>query len=97
MVHEKLLRLLPGGKQQALTADRVFEPFSGLNPLHYNPYTEVVSCPELCMCTVCGNVCAKQKLNALFNCNTCVATKNTVMSAVFSLVTESTLLTYNSG
>uniref|UniRef100_A0A7N6AJF6 Cytoplasmic dynein 2 heavy chain 1 n=1 Tax=Anabas testudineus TaxID=64144 RepID=A0A7N6AJF6_ANATE len=40
VVHEKLLRLLPGGKQQALTADRVFEPFSGLNPLHYNPYTE---------------------------------------------------------
>uniref|UniRef100_A0A667ZZ86 Dynein cytoplasmic 2 heavy chain 1 n=1 Tax=Myripristis murdjan TaxID=586833 RepID=A0A667ZZ86_9TELE len=39
-VHEKLLRLLPGGKQQALTPDRVFEPFSGLNPLHYNPYTE---------------------------------------------------------
>ncbi|KAI3354358.1 hypothetical protein L3Q82_018881, partial [Scortum barcoo] len=40
MVHEKLRRLLPGGKQQALTSDRVFEPFSGLNPLHYNPYTE---------------------------------------------------------
>ncbi|XP_029136209.2 dynein cytoplasmic 2 heavy chain 1 [Labrus bergylta] len=40
MVHEKLLRLLPGGKQQALTSERVFEPFSGLNPLHYNPYTE---------------------------------------------------------
>ncbi|KAM9359311.1 cytoplasmic dynein 2 heavy chain 1 isoform 6-T6 [Symphorus nematophorus] len=40
MVHEKLLRLLPGGRQQALTSDRVFEPFSGLNPLHYNPYTE---------------------------------------------------------
>uniref|UniRef100_A0A8D3CV29 Dynein heavy chain tail domain-containing protein n=1 Tax=Scophthalmus maximus TaxID=52904 RepID=A0A8D3CV29_SCOMX len=40
MVHEKLLRLLPGGKQQALTSNRVFEPFSGLNPLHYNPYTE---------------------------------------------------------
>ncbi|XP_071781183.2 cytoplasmic dynein 2 heavy chain 1 [Centroberyx gerrardi] len=40
MVHEKLLRLLPGGKQQALTPDRVFEPFSGLNPVHYNPYTE---------------------------------------------------------
>ncbi|KAF7666054.1 hypothetical protein LDENG_00118150 [Lucifuga dentata] len=39
-VHEKLLRLLPGGKQQALTADRIFEPFSGLNPLHFNPYTE---------------------------------------------------------
>uniref|UniRef100_A0AAQ5XWU4 Dynein heavy chain tail domain-containing protein n=1 Tax=Amphiprion ocellaris TaxID=80972 RepID=A0AAQ5XWU4_AMPOC len=40
MVHEKLLCLLPGGKQQALTSDRVFEPFSGLNPLQYNPYTE---------------------------------------------------------
>ncbi|XP_029026743.1 cytoplasmic dynein 2 heavy chain 1 isoform X2 [Betta splendens] len=40
VVHEKLLRMLPGGKQQALTADRVFEPFSGLNPLLYNPYTE---------------------------------------------------------
>uniref|UniRef100_A0A4W5JP42 Dynein cytoplasmic 2 heavy chain 1 n=1 Tax=Hucho hucho TaxID=62062 RepID=A0A4W5JP42_9TELE len=40
-VHEKLLRLLPGGKQQALASARVFEPFSGLNPLHYNPYTEV--------------------------------------------------------
>uniref|UniRef100_A0A8C8DIA2 Dynein cytoplasmic 2 heavy chain 1 n=1 Tax=Oryzias sinensis TaxID=183150 RepID=A0A8C8DIA2_9TELE len=31
---------MPGGKQQALTSDRVFEPFIGLNPLHYNPYTE---------------------------------------------------------
>uniref|UniRef100_A0A3B4BEW0 Dynein cytoplasmic 2 heavy chain 1 n=1 Tax=Periophthalmus magnuspinnatus TaxID=409849 RepID=A0A3B4BEW0_9GOBI len=40
MVHEKLLRLLSGAKQQALTSDVVFEPFSGLNPLHYNPYTE---------------------------------------------------------
>lgn len=41
MVHEKLLCLLPGGKQHALTSARVFEPFSGLNPVHYNPYTEV--------------------------------------------------------
>lgn len=49
MVHEKLLRLLPGMKQQALTSDRVFEPFSGLNPLHYNPYTEV-SCGKLFVC-----------------------------------------------
>ncbi|XP_013869519.1 cytoplasmic dynein 2 heavy chain 1 [Austrofundulus limnaeus] len=40
VVHEKLLCLLPGGKQQALTSARVFEPFSGLNPVHYNPYTE---------------------------------------------------------
>ncbi|KAG5269301.1 hypothetical protein AALO_G00200500 [Alosa alosa] len=39
-VHEKLLRLLPAGNQQAVSASRVFEPFSGLNPLHYNPYTE---------------------------------------------------------
>lgn len=49
MVHEKLLCLLPGGKQQALTSDRVFEPFAGLNPLHYNPYTEVGGLD--CMCT----------------------------------------------
>jgi len=40
-VYEKLLRLLPGGKRQALSPERVSEPFSGLNPLHYNPYTEV--------------------------------------------------------
>ncbi|KAM9317805.1 cytoplasmic dynein 2 heavy chain 1 [Pholidichthys leucotaenia] len=40
MVHEKLLCLLPEGKWQALTSDCVFEPFTGLNPLHYNPYTE---------------------------------------------------------
>ncbi|XP_076138461.1 cytoplasmic dynein 2 heavy chain 1 [Alosa pseudoharengus] len=39
-VHEKLQRLLPAGNQQAVSASRVFEPFSGLNPLHYNPYTE---------------------------------------------------------
>ncbi|XP_028975291.2 cytoplasmic dynein 2 heavy chain 1 isoform X3 [Esox lucius] len=39
-VHEKLLRLLPGGNQQALASASIFEPFSGLNPLHYNPYTE---------------------------------------------------------
>lgn len=59
MVHEKLLLLLPGGKQQALTSDRVFEPFSGLNPLHYNPYTEV-SCGKLrlrvCMYSCRGHV-----------------------------------------
>ncbi|MFT7803200.1 cytoplasmic dynein 2 heavy chain 1 [Arapaima gigas] len=40
ILHEKLLRLLPPDKQQALSAGTVFEPFSGLNPLHYNPYTE---------------------------------------------------------
>lgn len=42
-VHEKLLLLLSGGRQQALTSERAFQPFSGLNPLHYNPYTEVQS------------------------------------------------------
>lgn len=45
VVHEKLLPLLSGGKQKVLTPDRVYEPFSGLNPLHYNPYTEV--CPDI--------------------------------------------------
>ncbi|KPP72256.1 cytoplasmic dynein 2 heavy chain 1-like [Scleropages formosus] len=39
-LHEKLLRLLPPGKQQALCTGAVFEPFSGLKALHYNPYTE---------------------------------------------------------
>lgn len=41
VVHEKLLPLLSGGKQKVLTSDHVYKPFSGLNPLHYNPYTEV--------------------------------------------------------
>ncbi|XP_034023634.1 cytoplasmic dynein 2 heavy chain 1 [Thalassophryne amazonica] len=38
-VHNKLLHLL-SGKQQNLTSEHVFEPFRGLNPLYYNPYTE---------------------------------------------------------
>lgn len=41
VVHEKLLPLLSGGKQKALSSNRVYEPFSGINPLQYNPYTEV--------------------------------------------------------
>lgn len=49
-VHEKLLRLLSAGNQQAVSASRVFEPFSGLNPLHYNPYTEVCHLVCLLMC-----------------------------------------------
>lgn len=61
MVHEKLLRLLPGGKQQALTSNRVFEPFSGLNPLHYNPYTEV-SCREFLVHVYSMCVCETSKL-----------------------------------
>lgn len=39
-VCEKLQRLLSGGKQQ-VSAARVYQPFTGLNPIHYNPYTEV--------------------------------------------------------
>ena len=50
-VHEKMLRLLPAGTQQALTPARVFQSFSGLNPLHYNPYTEVAE-PSVCVCVV---------------------------------------------
>ncbi|XP_050986096.1 LOW QUALITY PROTEIN: cytoplasmic dynein 2 heavy chain 1 [Labeo rohita] len=38
-VCEKLQRLLSGGKQQ-VSAARVYQPFTGLNPIHYNPYTE---------------------------------------------------------
>lgn len=41
VVHEKLLPLLSGRKQKALSSNLVYEPFSGINPLHYNPYTEV--------------------------------------------------------
>ncbi|XP_059389921.1 dynein cytoplasmic 2 heavy chain 1 isoform X2 [Carassius carassius] len=38
-VCEKLQRLLSGGKLQVSPA-RVYQPFTGLNPIHYNPYTE---------------------------------------------------------
>ncbi|KAL1260293.1 hypothetical protein QQF64_008120, partial [Cirrhinus molitorella] len=37
-VCEKLQRMLSGGKQ--VSAARVYQPFTGLNPIHYNPYTE---------------------------------------------------------
>ncbi|XP_010013378.1 PREDICTED: cytoplasmic dynein 2 heavy chain 1-like, partial [Nestor notabilis] len=39
-LHEKLAWFLPAGEQNALHLAQVFEPFSGLNPVHYNPYTE---------------------------------------------------------
>ncbi|XP_013915709.1 PREDICTED: cytoplasmic dynein 2 heavy chain 1 [Thamnophis sirtalis] len=39
-LHEKLTYFLPTGEQQALHLAQVFEPFAGLNPVHYNPYTE---------------------------------------------------------
>uniref|UniRef100_A0A672SRC3 Dynein cytoplasmic 2 heavy chain 1 n=1 Tax=Sinocyclocheilus grahami TaxID=75366 RepID=A0A672SRC3_SINGR len=38
-VCEKLQRLLSGGKLQ-VSPTRVYQPFTGLNPIHYNPYTE---------------------------------------------------------
>uniref|UniRef100_A0A8B9KYT5 Dynein cytoplasmic 2 heavy chain 1 n=1 Tax=Astyanax mexicanus TaxID=7994 RepID=A0A8B9KYT5_ASTMX len=38
-VQEKLQHLL-SERQQQVSASRVFEPFSGLNPVLYNPYTE---------------------------------------------------------
>ncbi|XP_015268586.1 PREDICTED: cytoplasmic dynein 2 heavy chain 1 [Gekko japonicus] len=39
-LHEKLTYFLPTGEEQALHLAQVFEPFAGLNPVHYNPYTE---------------------------------------------------------
>ncbi|PKU41804.1 cytoplasmic dynein 2 heavy chain 1 [Limosa lapponica baueri] len=39
-LHEKLTLFLPAGEQNALRLAQVFEPFAGLNPVHYNPYTE---------------------------------------------------------
>uniref|UniRef100_A0A8C0VSF5 Dynein heavy chain tail domain-containing protein n=1 Tax=Cyanistes caeruleus TaxID=156563 RepID=A0A8C0VSF5_CYACU len=39
-LHEKLMFLLPAGEQNSLHLSHVFEPFAGLNPVHYNPYTE---------------------------------------------------------
>ncbi|KAK2517345.1 hypothetical protein Q9233_013201 [Columba guinea] len=39
-LHEKLTLFLLPGEQNALHLAQVFEPFAGLNPVHYNPYTE---------------------------------------------------------
>lgn len=56
-VCEKLQRLLSGGKQQ-VSAARVYQPFTGLNPIHYNPYTEVHTRRHIaCMVFVCGEKC----------------------------------------
>ncbi|XP_053561557.1 cytoplasmic dynein 2 heavy chain 1 [Bombina bombina] len=40
MIYEKLLYFLPSGEDQSHSQKKLFEPFSGLNPVHYNPYTE---------------------------------------------------------
>ena len=39
-VHEQLVRLLSSSERQQLRTSEAFGPFSGLNPLHHNPYTE---------------------------------------------------------
>uniref|UniRef100_A0A8C9DBD6 Dynein cytoplasmic 2 heavy chain 1 n=1 Tax=Panthera leo TaxID=9689 RepID=A0A8C9DBD6_PANLE len=39
-IHEKLLYFLPASEEKTICLTRVFEPFTGLNPVHYNPYTE---------------------------------------------------------
>ena len=39
-VHEQLVRLLSTSERQHLRTSEAFTPFSGLNPLHHNPYTE---------------------------------------------------------
>ncbi|XP_068122972.1 cytoplasmic dynein 2 heavy chain 1 isoform X2 [Hyperolius riggenbachi] len=40
MMHEKLAYFLPSSEDHTQRHGKVFEPFSGLNPVHYNPYTE---------------------------------------------------------
>uniref|UniRef100_A0A3Q1N3R0 Dynein cytoplasmic 2 heavy chain 1 n=3 Tax=Bos TaxID=9903 RepID=A0A3Q1N3R0_BOVIN len=39
-IHEKLLYFSPASDEKIICLARVFEPFSGLNPVQYNPYTE---------------------------------------------------------
>ncbi|XP_069615312.1 cytoplasmic dynein 2 heavy chain 1 [Ranitomeya imitator] len=40
MMHEKLAHFLPSGDDHSQRSRKLFEPFAGLNPVHYNPYTE---------------------------------------------------------
>ncbi|KAK7812802.1 LOW QUALITY PROTEIN: hypothetical protein U0070_019828, partial [Myodes glareolus] len=39
-IHEKLLYFLPASEERIICLSRVFEPFTGVNPVQYNPYTE---------------------------------------------------------
>ncbi|KAF4008811.1 hypothetical protein G4228_000485 [Cervus hanglu yarkandensis] len=39
-IHEKLLYFSPASDEKIICLARVFEPFAGLNPVQYNPYTE---------------------------------------------------------
>uniref|UniRef100_A0A8C6EAF8 Dynein cytoplasmic 2 heavy chain 1 n=1 Tax=Moschus moschiferus TaxID=68415 RepID=A0A8C6EAF8_MOSMO len=39
-IHEKLVYFSPASDEKIICLARVFEPFAGLNPVQYNPYTE---------------------------------------------------------
>uniref|UniRef100_A0A287A3H7 Dynein cytoplasmic 2 heavy chain 1 n=1 Tax=Sus scrofa TaxID=9823 RepID=A0A287A3H7_PIG len=39
-IHEKLIYFSPASDEKITCLARVFEPFTGLNPVQYNPYTE---------------------------------------------------------
>uniref|UniRef100_A0A8C5YQN7 Cytoplasmic dynein 2 heavy chain 1 n=1 Tax=Marmota marmota marmota TaxID=9994 RepID=A0A8C5YQN7_MARMA len=39
-IYEKLLYFLPASEEKIVCLSPVFEPFTGLNPVQYNPYTE---------------------------------------------------------
>ncbi|KAJ8027756.1 Cytoplasmic dynein 2 heavy chain 1 [Holothuria leucospilota] len=39
-IHEQVVRLLSSGEQQELRTKASFSPFTGIDPLQYNPYTE---------------------------------------------------------
>jgi dynein heavy chain 2 len=38
-LHKQLSQLLSISEQEELKTDKSFDPFNGLNPVHYNPYT----------------------------------------------------------
>nr|XP_032832089.1 cytoplasmic dynein 2 heavy chain 1 [Petromyzon marinus]XP_032832097.1 cytoplasmic dynein 2 heavy chain 1 [Petromyzon marinus]XP_032832104.1 cytoplasmic dynein 2 heavy chain 1 [Petromyzon marinus] len=38
--HEQLLALLSSSERDTVQPSKAFKPFEGLNPLHYNPYTQ---------------------------------------------------------
>ena len=40
IVHDQQLRLMTSQEQKELRVDEAFNPFMGLNPLQYNPYTQ---------------------------------------------------------
>ena len=40
-LHKQLTQLLSISEQEDLKTDKSFDPFDGLNPVHYNPYTGI--------------------------------------------------------